>query len=161
LRTRALTEKALQPGVTVQPKLLADDLAAGAAALQTALDATKREEREAQLTLEAKNRAAEAWQQTYQGVGSALYGLYLLAGRKDLAERVMPTARRRSGLPEDWGRGPAWADAPGAACARARQGLAPMNVARNPRWLAHRAKQRRFYFRGCKPRSYPQKASRL
>ena len=101
LRTRALTEKALQQGVTVQPKLLADDLAASAAALQTALDATKREEREAQLTLEAKNRAAEAWQQTYQGVGSALYGLYLLAGRKDLAERVMPTARRRSGLLED------------------------------------------------------------
>ena len=39
---------------------------------------------------------------------SAFYGLYLLAGRPDLAERIEPTARRRAGLPEpeDTGDGP-------------------------------------------------------
>ena len=52
-------------------------------------------------SLERKTRAAEAWQRTYQGVTSAFYGLYLLAGRKDLAERIEPTARRRAGIPED------------------------------------------------------------
>lgn len=30
----------------------------------------------------------------------ACYGLHLLAGRKDLADRIKPTARRRSGLSE-------------------------------------------------------------
>lgn len=101
LRTRPLTEKPVQAGVTIQPKLLADDLQVASQALQTALAAIKREEREAQLTLEGKNRAGEAWQSAYQAVSSTLSGLYLLAGRKDLAERVTPTARRRAGLPEE------------------------------------------------------------
>ncbi len=35
-----------------------------------------------------------------KGVTSAFYGLYLLADRRDLAERIEPTARRRAGLPE-------------------------------------------------------------
>lgn len=100
LRTRPLVETPRYTGLVVQPKVLADELTAGQAALQAALDATKTEEREAQLTLEAKNRAAETWQTAYPGVSSTLYGLYLLAGRKDLAERVSPTARRRAGLPE-------------------------------------------------------------
>jgi hypothetical protein len=115
LRTRPLTEKPRYAGVTVQPKLLADDLLAAQASLQAALDATKREEREAQLTLEGKNRAAESWQQVYPAVSNALYGLYLLAGRKDLAERITPTARRRAGLPEEGDAPSAEGEEPGQA----------------------------------------------
>ena len=58
------------------------------------------ESREAQLSQERKAQAAAAWQNSYQGVTYAFYGLYLLAGRKDLADRIEPTARRRAGLPE-------------------------------------------------------------
>lgn len=119
LRSRPLTETPRYSGVTVQPKLLADDLAAAHATLQTALDATKREEREAQLTLEGKNRATEAWQAAYPGVSNSLYGLYLLAGRKDLAERISPTARRRAGLPDE-------GDGPGGETPPAPQGPPPV-----------------------------------
>lgn len=105
LQTRPLTEKPLQAGVTIQPKLLADDLQAAGQALKEALSAVKREEREAQLTQLDKDRAGDEWQAAYQAVSSSLYGLFLLGGRKDLAERVTPTARRRAGLPED-GDGP-------------------------------------------------------
>ncbi|MBI2569736.1 MAG: hypothetical protein HYV63_22255, partial [Candidatus Schekmanbacteria bacterium] len=49
---------------------------------------------------------------TYQGVATALEGLYRLAGRADLADLVRPTARRRQGLPEPADTAPAPAPAP-------------------------------------------------
>lgn len=101
LHTRALVEEPRHPSVVIQPQLMADELMAEHKTLQAALDATKREEREAQLTMEDKNRAAESWQAAYQAVSSTFYGLCLLAGRKDLADRITPTARRRAGLPDE------------------------------------------------------------
>lgn len=101
LRKTAISARPLRAGVTLKASALSDELAPIVEALGKALDAVARESREAQLTLERKNQATEAWGQVYQGVTSAFYGLYLLAGRKDLADRIEPTARRRAGLAEE------------------------------------------------------------
>jgi hypothetical protein len=101
LRKQPIAAKPLRTGVTVKATALADELDPLIEQLGAALDDVQRESREAQLTQERKTHAAEAWQTAYQGVTYAFYGLYLLAGRKDLADRIEPTARRRAGLPED------------------------------------------------------------
>lgn len=101
LRKTAISARPLRAGVTVKASALADELAPIVEALDKSLDAVARESREAQLTQERKNQATEAWARVYQGVTSAFYGLYLLAGRKDLADRIEPTARRRAGLAEE------------------------------------------------------------
>jgi hypothetical protein len=101
LRKTPIAAKPLRTGVTVKASALADELAPRIESLAAALSDVQRESREAQLTLERKSQAAASWENTYQGVTYAFYGLYLLAGRKDLADRIEPTARRRAGLPED------------------------------------------------------------
>ena len=101
LRKTPISAKPLRTGVTVKASALADELAPRIDSLAAALSDVQRESREAQLTQERKSQAAASWENTYQGVTYAFYGLYLLAGRKDLADRIEPTARRRAGLPED------------------------------------------------------------
>ena len=101
LRKTPISAKPLRTGVTVKASALADELAPRIESLAAALSDVQRESREAQLTQERKSQAAASWENTYQGVTYAFYGLYLLAGRKDLADRIEPTARRRAGLPED------------------------------------------------------------
>jgi hypothetical protein len=98
LRENPIRDKPLRRGLLLKATDLADELEEHAGRLAAALSDVQREAREAQATLEAKNQAAEQWQTVYQGVTSAFYGLYLLAGRRDLAERIEPTARRRAGL---------------------------------------------------------------
>ncbi len=100
LRSQPITARPLRAGLTVKASDLLTELTERIEALSSALGDVKREEREGQLTLERKNQATAEWQTTYQGVTYAFYGLYLLAGRPDLAERIEPTARRRAGLPE-------------------------------------------------------------
>lgn len=99
-RKRPLTDPPLRAGVTIKLGVLSSELKDAVAQLAGALDDVQRETREAQLTMERKSQAAEAWESVYTGVTHAFYGLYLLAGRRDLAERIEPTARRRAGLPE-------------------------------------------------------------
>src|SRR4051794_19389800 len=55
------------------------------------------EARELEKALGARDQAVELWTEVYQGVATALSGLYRLAGRKDLADRVRPTSRTLSG----------------------------------------------------------------
>lgn len=100
LRNRPLTEAPKQEGVSVDPKTLADSLKARVDALRTALGDVRREEREAQVTLQRRNTATAAWNGVYQGVADTLTGLFELAGKGELADRVRPTARRRAGLTE-------------------------------------------------------------
>jgi hypothetical protein len=101
LRQRPLTEKALRVGITVDLKALADDVQGRISDLRAALGDVRREEREAQLTREARNAALIAWNTSYHGVAGVVTGLFELAGKSALAERVRPTARRRSGLREE------------------------------------------------------------
>jgi len=79
---------------------LAEELKAELDPLDAALKDVKREEREAQATQERKNRASEAWQRVYLGVTHMAYGAYILADRRDLAERIEPTQRKRAGIDE-------------------------------------------------------------
>lgn len=101
LRNRLLTEKPLQIGISVDVKAIADDLKVRIDSLRSALGDVRREEREAQLTREARNAALVTWNGSYQGVATVATGLFELAGKPALAERVRPTARRRAGLTED------------------------------------------------------------
>ncbi|HVK69981.1 MAG TPA: hypothetical protein VM694_36255 [Polyangium sp.] len=100
LRNRPLTEAPKQEGVSVDRVALADSLKARVDALRTALGDVRREEREAQVTLQRRNAATAAWNGVYQGVADSLTGLFELAGKGELADRVRPTARRRAGLTE-------------------------------------------------------------
>ena len=77
---------------------LADELSARLDGLEAALSSVRRAEREAQATLERKNRASEDWQRIYLGVTHLAYGAYILAERRELADRIEPTSRKRSGI---------------------------------------------------------------
>ena len=101
LRTRALTEKPLRVGISVDTKAIADDLKERIDHLRAALGDVRREEREAQVTREARNAALIAWNTSYQGVADTVTGLFELSGQSALADRVRPTARRRAGLTEE------------------------------------------------------------
>lgn len=80
---------------------LADELDEVCEPLQSALTDVQREEREAQATLLRKNRATAEWERIYDGVTHMAYGAYILAGRADLAARIEPTVRKRSGTDPD------------------------------------------------------------
>ncbi len=98
LRHRAVTEKPLRVGISVDMKAIANELQTHIDALNKALGDVRREEREAQVTREARNLSLAAWSSSYQGVADVLTGLLELAGKPSLAERVRPTARRRAGM---------------------------------------------------------------
>jgi hypothetical protein len=65
--------------------------------LSESLIDVKREEREAQATLENRDQKIAEWKSAYVGVASILAGFYQLAGRIDLADRIRPTVRKTSG----------------------------------------------------------------
>lgn len=76
--------------------------------LALAVEDDHREARELETALANRDRAGEAWSETYQGTAGVLEGFYRLAGWKELAEKVRPTQRKLRG--EDAG---ADLDAPG------------------------------------------------
>jgi len=116
LRERPLTEQPKIKSLTLTPIAAADDLSLAMLALRTGLDDVEREKREAQLTQNAKDDLMARWTSVYPGVADTLAGLFTLARRPALAERVRPTARRRAGLPEaeDTTPAPTGASAPDA-----------------------------------------------
>ncbi len=64
------------------------------AMLDTHLKGVARELREAQATLDTKNQAMAAYDETFSGVATTLTGLLRVAGKADLAARVRPSTRR-------------------------------------------------------------------
>ncbi|MEO5729383.1 MAG: hypothetical protein ABIV93_20500 [Byssovorax sp.] len=100
LAERPIVEKPKQAGVTVDAAALAQSLQQPMKNLTAALGDVRREEREAQLTLKARNAALAVWNARYQGVADVATGLFELVERGDLADLVRPTARRRAGLAE-------------------------------------------------------------
>ncbi|MCU0690364.1 MAG: hypothetical protein MUF54_03090, partial [Polyangiaceae bacterium] len=95
------TAKPKRKGVTVDASVLATELQEVANRVDASLEAVQREEREAQLTLNARNAALALWNARYQGVADTLTGLYELAQEWELAAVVRPTSRRRAGVPEE------------------------------------------------------------
>jgi hypothetical protein len=100
LAKRPLAEVPLHEGVTIDAIALGHSLAKPIKHLTDALADVKREEREAQLTLKARNESAAAWNTRYQGIADTATGIYEAVGHTDLADRVRPTARRRAGVAE-------------------------------------------------------------
>ncbi len=68
--------------------------------LKTAQNAVARELREEQAALAARNRAMDEVKETYIGVADGFAADAFLAGYREVADRVRPTARRREGKPE-------------------------------------------------------------
>lgn len=106
LRTKPLKAPSRHASLKLKVPELADELTPLLDALEAALSTVRQEEREAQATQERKNRASENWQRIYQGATHLAYGAYILAGRRDLADRIEPTTRKRAGS-EDPGEPPA------------------------------------------------------
>jgi hypothetical protein len=84
-------------GVTFDSAAMAATLDKKADALETALADMQREEQELADQLGRRDMQVAAWVEGHQGVADTLVGLFRLAGRKDLSERVRPTSRALSG----------------------------------------------------------------
>jgi len=69
--------------------------------LSNSLVNIKREEREAQASLENRNQKIAEWKNAYVGVASILSGFYQLAARVDLADRIRPTVRKTAGAAQE------------------------------------------------------------
>lgn len=85
-------------GRSVDFRKLASSLDEAATKYQSALDDVKREEREGQQALKARDAAIAKFEPVYSGIASIASGWLELSGNAELAERVKPTARRRAGL---------------------------------------------------------------
>jgi len=101
LRERPLVELPRNKSLKLDPSAAADDLEEHAKALEKALDDVERERREAQVTQSAKDALMGRWAVVYPGIADSAAALFSLAGRPELADRIRPTARRRSGVPEE------------------------------------------------------------
>lgn len=84
-------------GLSFDSTQLVPSLKAQAATLNETLAMLEREERELQDAIGRRDRVILSWTDSYQGVANTLTGLFRLAGRADLAEKVRPTARKASG----------------------------------------------------------------
>ena len=82
------------PGVKLDTAGLAQELRGLRAALDQRIEAVAREVREAQVTLEAKNRAIAAYDRVFGSVATVLSGLLELGGHAELAAKVRPSSRR-------------------------------------------------------------------
>jgi hypothetical protein len=73
---------------------VADEIDSYRDKLVSQLESVARENREAQLTLDAKNRAIDAYDSVFSGVASGLCGMLELAGKHELALKVRPSPRK-------------------------------------------------------------------
>lgn len=90
-------------GVTFDSAAMATTLASKVNAVEQALNDMAREEQELVNELGHRHTAITQWVDVHQGVADTLTGLFRLAGRKDLADRVRPSSRSLAGEegPED------------------------------------------------------------
>lgn len=87
-------------GVTFDSAALAATLQTKAAAVEQSLANLQREEQELVNELGNRHQAIADWVDVHQGVADTLTGLFRLAGRKDLSERVRPSTRALAGEEE-------------------------------------------------------------
>ncbi|HRI72099.1 MAG TPA: hypothetical protein PK156_48030 [Polyangium sp.] len=84
-------------GVTFDSAAMASTLITKANAVDNAMATIQREEQELVDELGKRHGAIVEWSDVHQGVADTLTGLFRLAGRKDLSERVRPTSRTLAG----------------------------------------------------------------
>ncbi|QDG49860.1 hypothetical protein FIV42_03625 [Persicimonas caeni] len=99
-------------GNTVDTQKIVGALQSACDSLEQALQSVDEETRQAHAARAKRDATVERWEQTYRGTAQVLSGLYLLAGRPDLAERVRPTMRSSQGKaePPEAGDAPATGD---------------------------------------------------
>jgi hypothetical protein len=85
-------------GLSYDTDQMADRLDGWSTELEDALDRIDIEIREVELLRAERDKVVEEWEQRYLGTAKLLEGLYILAGRPDLAKRVRPTKRRSRGV---------------------------------------------------------------
>lgn len=84
-------------GITIDTNTLADLIEIPRSKLKNSLDDLKLDSRENQLSLDKRNTVLDDWNLAYGTSATIISELFRLAGRKNLASRVRPTARRASG----------------------------------------------------------------
>lgn len=84
-------------GVTFDSAAMASTLTAKADALEKTIADMQREEQELVNELGNRHTAITEWTDVHQGIADVMTGLFRLAGRKDLSERVRPTSRTLAG----------------------------------------------------------------
>jgi hypothetical protein len=84
-------------GVSFDSAAMAATLDQKVETLEKALADVQREEQELADKLGRRDKQVSSWIDDHQGVADTLVGLFRLAGRKDLAERVRPTGRTLAG----------------------------------------------------------------
>lgn len=87
-------------GLHVDTKVFAKDLRKQLRALDPALAAVAREQREGEATLATKTKALAENDRTFQRTAAAVEALARFGGRDDIADKVRPSARR-PGLPAE------------------------------------------------------------
>jgi hypothetical protein len=101
----------MRRGVTFDAMAYAEPLKEALSRLERAQQALRREERELEATLMAKNRVMSAHDTRFLTIARTLESLFRLAGFEELANRVRPSARRPGLVENDPGPLPA----PGAS----------------------------------------------
>jgi hypothetical protein len=84
-------------GVTFDSAAMASTLQTKADAVEKALTDMQREEQELVNELGNRHTAITEWVDVHQGAADTFTGLFRLAGRKDLSERVRPSSRTLAG----------------------------------------------------------------
>ena len=85
----------------------AADIEQRRATLDASLADVAREQREAQVTLDAKSRAIAAYDEVFAGVANVLTGALRLSGKPELAAKLRPSSRRPGQTASDAGDEPA------------------------------------------------------
>ncbi len=87
-------------GLAFDASSYAEPLTLGLIRLDTAREAARREQREFEVTLLAKNEALVAYDACFVNVARALESLFRMAGLGWLADRVRPSSRRPGTIDE-------------------------------------------------------------
>jgi hypothetical protein len=87
-------------GIELDTGRIADSIEQSGTELERALADVDAEVREAHTLRAERDKVVEEWENAYRGTATLLSGLYLLANREDLAERVRPTVRQSTGRDE-------------------------------------------------------------
>jgi hypothetical protein len=93
--------KPRRAGVTWDVNATVSKLSSLSSALETHIQTVAREGREAEASLHAKHKALAEYDERFGQVATFLAGLFRLAGKQDLADRIRPSSRRRGQIAQN------------------------------------------------------------
>lgn len=93
--------KPRRAGVTWDVNATVSKLLSLSSALENHIKSVAREAREAEASLQAKHNAMAEYDERFGQVATFLVGLFRLAGKQDLADRIRPSSRRRGQIAQN------------------------------------------------------------